>query len=588
MYGSESTKPPSSDRPLISTRRMSCQATWGTLLCGGNRKPAGDFLDAFEALLAVLLTSLAHVSLSSQHHTPGTPGTRQGDQAKHRQQRVLAMVQTEPPPLTGSGLSLTLPALDLAAPSSSTPPIAPASIGMATGVSKLPRTMSQAIANGACHVEERHQQNMREGQVQQFNADVAAAAVFAAAREQHQQHQQQQEAYNHQTLPTQAYDKQQHKNQQELERQQRKQDQEEEEKAEEMEYGRGKRKIKHLTVTINGDQVKLANNYTVTGAHYVYDKSKTGAYYRPTVREPEQKKKPATDAAPRVMNPILRALQERNHQVAAQKAITDARRDTFLRGHLSGLRPFISDKVAARLASVALEPTVLGATVAAAAAGGGGGKMGNRSTKKKDGPPKLSKQPSCIVGTELRDYQLRGLNFLLDRHHHGVPMILGDEMGLGKTLQSLSFLAYLRFERGIIGPALVVCPLSVLSSWMNEAKKWCPQLRVVQLHTSDITERKRQCKEILPRGDYDVCVTTYDMVKNPVARHALLRQIRWSTLVLDEGHIVKAETTEIAQTVRKIHFGNVLLLTGTPLQVNPPALRTYPRLFSPPPACYWR
>eukprot|EP00624_Nannochloropsis_granulata_P002417 evm.model.NODE_2212_length_9601_cov_22.009998.5 len=187
------------------------------------------------------------------------------------------MVQTEPPPLTGAGLSLTLPALDLAAPSSSTPPIAPASIGMATGVSKLPQTMPQAIANGACHVEERHQQNMREGQVQQFNADVAAAAVFAAAQEQHQQHQQQQEAYNHQTLPTQAYDKQQHKNQQELERQQRKQDQEEEEKAEEMEYGRGKRKIKHLTVTINGDQVKLANNYTVTGAHYVYDKSKTGA-----------------------------------------------------------------------------------------------------------------------------------------------------------------------------------------------------------------------------------------------------------------------------------------------------------------------
>lgn len=413
---------------------------------------------------------------------------------------------------------------------------------MAIGETNLLPTMSHAMANGVCHVEDKHEQKGQEGQVQQLSAVVAAAALAAAA-------------------------KQQHKNQQQLQRQQRAQKQEED-KEEEVVYGRGKRKIKHLTVTINGDQVKVANNYTVTGAHYVYDNSRTGAYYRPTVRKQGQKKKPATDAPPRILNPILRALQERNHKVAAQKAITDARRDTFLRGHLSGLRPFISDEVAARLASVAVKPTEPGATMAATAGGGGSDRKGNRSAKKEDGPPKLSKQPSCIVGTELRDYQLQGLNFLLDRHHHGVPMILGDEMGLGKTLQSLSFLAYLRFELGIVGPALVVCPLSVLSSWMNEAKKWCPQLRVVQLHTSDITERKRQCREILPRGDYDVCVTTYDMVKNPVARHALLRQIRWSTLVLDEGHIVKAETTEIAQTVRKIHFGNVLLLTGTPLQNN--------------------
>lgn len=103
---------------------------------------------------------------------------------------------------------------------------------------------------------------------------------------------------------------------------------------------------------------------------------------------------------------------------------------------------------------------------------------------------------------------------------------------------------------------------------MAECRRWCPELRVVQLHTSDMEERKRQCKEILPAGDYDICVTTFDMVKNKICRHLLVQTVRWRYLVLDEGHIIKNETSDIAQTVRRMHFGNVLLLTGTPLQNN--------------------
>lgn len=42
-----------------------------------------------------------------------------------------------------------------------------------------------------------------------------------------------------------------------------------------------------------------------------------------------------------------------------------------------------------------------------------------------------------------------------------------DEMGLGKTLQTIAFLAHLKFVRGVSGPFLVVVPLSVISSWME-------------------------------------------------------------------------------------------------------------------------
>ena len=77
------------------------------------------------------------------------------------------------------------------------------------------------------------------------------------------------------------------------------------------------------------------------------------------------------------------------------------------------------------------------------------------------------------------------------RYRKGLNSILADEMGLGKTIQTISMLGYLKHTCGIGGPHLVVAPLSVLSGWMKEFKKWCPSLRAVRLHSSDATERDR-------------------------------------------------------------------------------------------------
>lgn len=44
----------------------------------------------------------------------------------------------------------------------------------------------------------------------------------------------------------------------------------------------------------------------------------------------------------------------------------------------------------------------------------------------------------------MRDYQIRGLNWMIGLYENGINGILADEMGLGKTLQTISLLGYLK------------------------------------------------------------------------------------------------------------------------------------------------
>ena len=48
----------------------------------------------------------------------------------------------------------------------------------------------------------------------------------------------------------------------------------------------------------------------------------------------------------------------------------------------------------------------------------------------------ITSQPSLIKNGQMKEYQLRGLSFLIWLYENGVGGILGDEMGLGKTLQT--------------------------------------------------------------------------------------------------------------------------------------------------------
>jgi len=58
---------------------------------------------------------------------------------------------------------------------------------------------------------------------------------------------------------------------------------------------------------------------------------------------------------------------------------------------------------------------------------------------------------------------------------NGINGILADEMGLGKTIQCIAHIAMM-IEKKVLGPFLVVAPLSTLPNWMREFKRFTPEV----------------------------------------------------------------------------------------------------------------
>ena len=52
--------------------------------------------------------------------------------------------------------------------------------------------------------------------------------------------------------------------------------------------------------------------------------------------------------------------------------------------------------------------------------------------------------------------------------------VLADDMGLGKTMQLISYLLKVK-ETENTGPALIICPTSVLGNWQKELERFAPR-----------------------------------------------------------------------------------------------------------------
>ncbi|XP_021929126.1 lymphoid-specific helicase-like isoform X2 [Zootermopsis nevadensis] len=178
------------------------------------------------------------------------------------------------------------------------------------------------------------------------------------------------------------------------------------------------------------------------------------------------------------------------------------------------------------------------------------------------------RQPLLFEGGALRPYQLDGLDWLKVLYENGVNGILADEMGLGKTLQVIALFCHL-IEMHVTGPFLVVAPLSTLPNWMLEFERFAPQVRVLLFHGNE--NKRYEMYPLLRKknkvNDIAVCPVVLTSFEIPL-REKILRNIRWSYIVVDEGHRLKNYKCLLARELKEYRTGNRLLLTGTPLQNN--------------------
>lgn len=177
-------------------------------------------------------------------------------------------------------------------------------------------------------------------------------------------------------------------------------------------------------------------------------------------------------------------------------------------------------------------------------------------------------QPGNVMAV-MKPYQVEGLNFLIKMYRNGMPAILGDEMGLGKTLQTLALFQWLEDNQPVTGerrPYLVVCPLSVLASWLHEAKKWTPRLVVHRMHGTKSERAMLRQKLLVSTTQVNLVVTTYEAFI--AEQNWFKRSFVWRYVVLDEGHKIKNEQTALAHSLQSLSAEYRLLVTGTPLQNN--------------------
>ncbi|TFH51818.1 helicase [Actinomyces viscosus] len=224
----------------------------------------------------------------------------------------------------------------------------------------------------------------------------------------------------------------------------------------------------------------------------------------------------------------------------------------------------------------------------------------------------------------LRPYQLEGYRWLDFLRQAGLGGVLADDMGLGKTVQVLAAVQRLVEEReraghgagaGVgndvgsdgagaddpgdvaeadaagatgsadgadgadeseesrgggevsaadepagTGPVLVIAPTSVVGSWVEQAERFCPGLRVRAV-TRTAAKREESLDQIA--AGCDVVVTSYTIAR--LCEEEFIAQ-DWAWVVCDEAQFVKNHTSATYKAVRQLRAPSTIAITGTPLE----------------------
>ena len=142
-------------------------------------------------------------------------------------------------------------------------------------------------------------------------------------------------------------------------------------------------------------------------------------------------------------------------------------------------------------------------------------------------------------------HQVQAIEYIVESFGKNMGILMADDMGLGKTATAIGVISCIKSDK----PSLVVVPKSVVGNWINEFKRFAPNVKCYPYKGSMI---RNGCVYIATYGDVlcdpTVCGRSY------------------ATVVLDEAQQIKNHKTVASARLRIIDAENRMAMTGTPME----------------------
>jgi len=164
--------------------------------------------------------------------------------------------------------------------------------------------------------------------------------------------------------------------------------------------------------------------------------------------------------------------------------------------------------------------------------------------------------------SNLRHYQMIGVQWLWFLYHHGLSGLLCDDMGLGKTHQSMALLAAVHHHFSESSEEdqpyfLIVCPTSVIYHWQEKIHQFLPSMRLLVHYGPG--------RSLDGLGNYDIVLTSYGVLRSD---QTALASIPFEVAVYDEIQVAKNHSSRTWASLERIGARLRLGLTGTPIENN--------------------
>jgi ATP-dependent helicase HepA len=157
--------------------------------------------------------------------------------------------------------------------------------------------------------------------------------------------------------------------------------------------------------------------------------------------------------------------------------------------------------------------------------------------------------------------------------------ILADEVGLGKTIEAGMIFSALRLS-GLAARVLVVAPSHLTVQWLAELFHKFNQLFTL-LDTDRLAASREEQPGTSPWVRFPKVVTSLEQLSRSPEQAREAAEAGWDLVIVDEAHHLRGERAFAAVEGLAAHSWGLLLLTATPMQLDPDEYRALLTLLDP-------